>query len=472
MYIIMENRPGSAGGFSFTYSSEGEMRAELLDSFDYLLLNKGLCLFQKKGGGFSLFSQSGVAEYDSMDSLKSIVEPVIKPRALINKHELKINRYSVSMLDDLEKTVARGELYLIGEEDACVSVMRLEPLRGYEAETVEGVAALGDTAEEKQFSAAVIHALKSTGDPMLTYSSKPVLNLEPDMTLFDVMGDIYAHLMDVMAVNADGIINDIDIEFLHDFRVSVRRTRSAMSLVRGVYSREKAKLFKERFRELGGLTGMARDMDVYLENLGGYRSILPEWLKDGLGELEIHFRKVRSREYMKLSKYLSSGGFESLRAEWTAFIKDGANMGPKGAKSVLPAAKKAIRTVFAEIDRQASVLTHESHSDDVHAIRISFKKIRYLMEFYSSLFDREKISPMLKDMKVLQDSLGDHNDLHVQQLMLESLIESGKWSTLTATACGFLSAVLAGRQAAERERALTLIEGFMGYRELFGELFS
>ena len=56
--------------------------------------------------------------------------------------------------------------------------------------------------------------------------------------------------------------------------------------------------------------------------------------------------------------------------------------------------------------------------------------------------------------------------------MLEELVESGKWSPKTASACGFLTAVLAEKQAAERVKTLRLIISFMGYKPLFGELFK
>ncbi len=38
-------------------------------------------------------------------------------------------------------------------------------------------------------------------------------------------------LLDTLEQNVDGVIRDIDTEFLHDLRVSVRRTRSAIKLL-------------------------------------------------------------------------------------------------------------------------------------------------------------------------------------------------------------------------------------------------
>ena len=38
-------------------------------------------------------------------------------------------------------------------------------------------------------------------------------------------------LLDTMELNVDGVLRDIDTEFLHDLRVAVRRTRSAIKLL-------------------------------------------------------------------------------------------------------------------------------------------------------------------------------------------------------------------------------------------------
>ena len=40
---------------------------------------------------------------------------------------------------------------------------------------------------------------------------------------------ILAHLAQIIRLNEDGIRKDIDTEFLHDFRVAVRRARSLLT---------------------------------------------------------------------------------------------------------------------------------------------------------------------------------------------------------------------------------------------------
>ena len=46
---------------------------------------------------------------------------------------------------------------------------------------------------------------------------------------------------------------------------------------------------------------------------------------------------------------------------------------------------------------------------------LSAKKLRYLMEFFASLFPEDEIGQLIKQLKKLQDNLGDFNDLYVQE---------------------------------------------------------
>ena len=51
----------------------------------------------------------------------------------------------------------------------------------------------------------------------------------------------------------------------------------------------------------------------------------------------------------------------------------------------------------------------------LHALRIDCKKLRYLLEFFASLFPPDEIEILVKQLKRLQDNLGDFNDLSVQR---------------------------------------------------------
>ncbi len=59
-------------------------------------------------------------------------------------------------------------------------------------------------------------------------------------------------------------------------------------------------------------------------------------------------------------------------------------------------------------------ISEDSPAAVLHELRISCKKLRYLMEFFQSLHPAEVISKQIKALKGLQDTLGDFHDLEVQ----------------------------------------------------------
>ena len=92
----------------------------------------------------------------------------------------------------------------------------------------------------------------------------------------------------------------------------------------------------------------------------------------------------------------------------------------------------------------------------LHRLRIDCKKLRYLLEFFRSLYDAEEMDRLIKPLKQLQDNLGDFNDYEVQQKSLEDfaeqMIESGTTPARTLMAMGRLVERLEAGQEKERKR--------------------
>ncbi|RWX49302.1 CHAD domain-containing protein, partial [Candidatus Electrothrix communis] len=93
---------------------------------------------------------------------------------------------------------------------------------------------------------------------------------------------IYRDLLAIMRKNEQGILDDLDSEFLHDFRVAIRRTRSGLDMIKNVLEPKISTRFKEEFRFLGKITGPMRDLDVYLLMEDDYKVRLPDHLQKGL----------------------------------------------------------------------------------------------------------------------------------------------------------------------------------------------
>ena len=97
----------------------------------------------------------------------------------------------------------------------------------------------------------------------------------------------------------------------------------------------------------------------------------------------------------------------------------------------------------------------------MHELRIHCKKLRYLMEFFTPMFDKAEVKTMIKALKKLQDVLGLFNDYSVQQDSLRDFLEaraavaprsakSRAQEMAVAQSVGALIAVLHRRQLEQR----------------------
>jgi len=101
------------------------------------------------------------------------------------------------------------------------------------------------------------------------------IGLSPDMPASLAVRKILSGLFDVMEANEAGLLADDDTEFLHDFRIAVRRSRTALTRLKGILPEQASEHFRPEFAWLGDVTTPLRDLDVYLLNFDVYQSALP-----------------------------------------------------------------------------------------------------------------------------------------------------------------------------------------------------
>jgi CHAD domain-containing protein len=101
----------------------------------------------------------------------------------------------------------------------------------------------------------------------------------------------------------------------------------------------------------------------------------------------------------------------------------------------------------------------------MHELRKSCKKLRYLMEFFQSLYPMEDIRALVRLLKVLLDNLGSFQDIAVQTGHLRELAvrmrAEHKAETDTLLAVGALIGDLLARQHSAREEFAELFAQFL-----------
>jgi CHAD domain-containing protein len=244
----------------------------------------------------------------------------------------------------------------------------------------------------------------------------PNVALAPDTPSDEAAAEIALALLDTIRANLPGALDDRDPECLHDFRVSVRRTRSLQRELKKVFPPDDLKRFRKEFRRLQRVTGPTRDLDVYLLEFD---------LEGDLKVLRALLDENRVAERTRMEKKLRAPRVAEVLSGWKRLLEDLPSLPvgdrPAAARPIGDLAARRIHRVYGQMVEMGSAIDDSSPHSALHDLRKKGKELRYLLEFFSSLFPREVIKPMVQTLKSLQDTLGRFQDREVQAAMISDL---------------------------------------------------
>jgi len=126
-------------------------------------------------------------------------------------------------------------------------------------------------------------------------------------------------------------------------------------------------------------------------------------------------------EYKRLHNFFQSDNCVNTLSKYKAHI-DSNSLLKSNDKLANEIAKKKIKTTYFKIIKNGSKLNAQSENNKFHKVRIEFKKIRYLIEFFKPIYEKNRYRSIISKLKKIQDLLGDFNDYEVQQKKLHYFI--------------------------------------------------
>ena len=489
-------------GLNLNISHSGKLSSpsvKLLDTFDWRLFKNDLIL-KRQSSRFELynFKSSRVIATEQFRAsrgplflghfpqgpMRKELSKYISIRALIPVAEYKEQNTVYSVLNDDEKTVARLEYKIIsfgkGKIDSFY-FLALNSLRGYDDEFKTLDSLLGNEGLKAISEDLYLSILNTCDRKPGEYSSKFRLGIDPSVSSAEALRQILLHLISTMKANENGISEDIDIEFLHDFRVAVRRARSALSQIKFVFPEDITLKLKNDFSKIGKMTNRLRDLDVYLLMKGEYINMLPDKLKKGIDPVFSKLEKERAREQRKIKTALSGKVYRSSLEDALKCLETdytNSESAKNSSQLILPLAKKFIWKKYRKIISSGLLIDDSTPDEKLHELRIECKKLRYLLEFFTTLFPEDKMAVLIPQLKKLQDNLGDFNDYFVQQESLGDMLsglnqKDPEYSDITMSVGGLI-AILSSKQNEVRKEFKKRFSEFARKenQELYGKLFT
>lgn len=430
-----------------------------LDNYDQNVRQSGSYLLRHQGqykiagdDEFSLCVSHKAVDFSAQiedELLRARLSKLIGLRKLEASLKLKVIQSSLALRDDERKCVARANVLC---SDTGVYVFA-DSIRGYSKaynQLCKKLVKLGFQQSQRFTFAQLFH----DNAAMLPAIPTPQEYLpKPDDKLGTAVSKMCIAMINTARSYEFGVIEKSeDTEYLHDYRVSMRKTRSLLSLMKMLFSAPEHAGIKQRLSDIMSPTNLARDLDVYLLQQKEYEALLPENLREGLPLMFDDFRKQHSGAYKNLKVRLVGDTYQQEIESCKSWFEQQelSNLSDAASSEVALVINRLAQKKYRKIIRLGAVISPLSPDDDVHGLRLECKKFRYLLSFFASIYPQQDLKLLVKKLKRMQNTLGLFNDYSVQQESLHEYLAHSRQNKKIHVSVGALILVLAQKQQEQR----------------------
>ncbi|AKB52778.1 hypothetical protein MSBRW_3525 [Methanosarcina barkeri str. Wiesmoor] len=263
------------------------------------------------------------------------------------------------------------------------------------------------------------------------------VTVKPTDSMAQLACRIFSYQFSCMLSHEEGTIKGEEIEELHDMRVAVRRMRAAAKVFEAYLDSEQLEPHLKGLRKTLGSLGEVRDLDVFRETAEKYLKTLPLGHENDLDPLFSVLTEEREKARKNMLDYLDSEKYRSFKRDFSDTLASPEIL-------ILPATNKKhdalphrVREVLPSIlyARLADISAYSEWVEGpylsverLHRLRIAAKGMRYTLEFFESVLG-EDAKTLIKELKNLQDHLGNLHDAVIAVDLLGSYLRTGEWSS-------------------------------------------
>ncbi|MBI3946926.1 MAG: CHAD domain-containing protein [Armatimonadetes bacterium] len=249
------------------------------------------------------------------------------------------------------------------------------------------------------------------------------------------MAEALLKRLQALTAEVEGVRRAEDIECVHRMRVASRRLRAALALAEGHLSRRKVAAWQKETRRLTRALGAARDADVQIAFLQETLDALPEArLRPGVERLRLRLAQRREALQPPVMAALDRLAESQLAADMGQTLRQVVVRSRLDGRESITA--DVLREAYHAVARRLEeMLAYEPYvskpecAEELHAMRIAAKRLRYTMELFAPLYE-DGLKPPLQGVRALQELLGDIHDCDVWVSALPQFLEEEEQRTL------------------------------------------
>ena len=251
------------------------------------------------------------------------------------------------------------------------------------------------------------------------------MGLKPNETVEESLQKIGLVCLTLFLRNESAALADVP-EGVHQMRVAVRRLRSAVATMRRMLPSQQYEWVSHELKWMADFLGSARNWDVFSSTLlapvrsallseQDFRKLSDICERERRSAHEKANAAIRSSQYtaalLKLSQWFASCSWRKRPVSQQSALL----MAPIG--TVVPCLIEHRYKKAKKAADKFDQLTLQQR----HEFRIAIKKLRYPVEFFTDLFDNDKVGEFVQRLKPLQDDVGYANDVRVAHELLSDL---------------------------------------------------
>lgn len=388
---------------AFDVVSAVEKEYVFYDNFNNsLVANDIVCFFYENKLFFHSISTS-LPLYETRVEKKEIYRPeftknlpkdlriILKNRALISFLKLSFVEYTCNYYNVNFKIFDFGNVKLLEIDEKEKSLERYFLHQNFRYTS-------------KNFWRFVLETLKQKPN---FYSTKLSFeNYTPNSNFGSFVKDLLSNLTSIILLNQNGIIGDWDAEFLHDFRVAIRKILVFLKNTKK-FLPTYVDFFINIFELIIDNTNDLRNQDVFLANFKDFSEI------NGLNydkykDLIDNITQKRTISQKNVANFLESDAFIQTIDKWLEWIS---NLKVE-EYSIVEVYEFVLHRIMKKLVRIFIDISPTMSYDKVHKLRIYLKHLRYNVEFFGFLYDKKTFDKFSQKLKKYQDFLGFISDMN------------------------------------------------------------
>lgn len=209
-----------------------------------------------------------------------------------------------------------------------------------------------------------------------------------------------------------------NIENLHRMRVATRRMRAVLKTMRPVYGWERVRILRDQLWRVARHLGELRDIDTFVLFLENCHTQLGDSAKPAVHQLIGDRQSTREAGRVDLIREFGRDWYRCMKEDIVSFLVNHTNEdlhSPPVKNALPPLMEEAYAQILANRDTIC-----DAPQEELHRLRIQFKRLRYLCESFVSCYGKE-MEDLIKEFIEFQDMLGAMQDHYRDAAFLRNI---------------------------------------------------